>query len=151
MKRILLLSLLIVTGLFAKIEIENAYVREVPPTMPNSAIFMKIENRSNKIVNLIKAESNIAKNVELHTHTISNGMMKMYQVEKIAIEANSETALQPGGFHIMLIGLNKKLKENDIVEVKLIFSNGEETQIKAPVKKVQSMMMHHKNHHGMKH
>ena len=143
MKRILLLSLLIATGLFAKIEIENAYVREVPPTMPNSAIFMKIENKSNKAVNLIKAESSVAKNVELHTHTMSNGMMKMYQVDKIIINANSETSLQPGGFHIMLIGLNKKLKENDIIDVELTFSNGEKTQIKASVKKIQSMMMHH--------
>ncbi len=143
MKKILLFSLFIVTGLFAKIEIENAYVREVPPTMPNSAIFMNIENKSDKIVNLIKAESSIAKSVELHTHTMNNGMMRMYQVDKITINANSETLLQPGGFHIMLIGLNKKLKESDIVEVELSFSNGEKIKIKAPVKKVQSMMMHH--------
>ena len=143
MKKILLLTLLTITTILAKVEIENAYVREVPPTMPNSAIFMKIENESNKDIDLIKVESSVAKNVELHTHTMSNGMMKMYQVEKIAIKANSETKLQPGGFHIMLIGLNKKLKENHIVEVKLTFSNGEKVEIKAPVKKVQSMMMHH--------
>lgn len=143
MKKVLLLSLLVASGLFAKMEIENAYVREVPPTMPNSAIFMNIKNGSNKAVDLIKADSSVAKNVELHTHTMSNGMMKMYQIDKITIEANSNTELEPGGFHIMLIGLNQKLKEDDIVEVELSFSNGEKTRIKAPVKKIQSMMMHH--------
>lgn len=143
MKKILLLTLFIITGLFAKIEVENPYVREVPPNMPNSAVFMKIENESDKRVDLISASSDVAKNVELHTHSMVNGMMKMYRVEKITIEANSETSLQPGGFHIMLIGLNKKLKESDIVEVELTFSNGEKIQIKAPVKKIKSMKMNH--------
>ena len=100
MKKILLLTLLTITGVFAKIEIENAYVREVPPTMPNSAVFMKIENESNKNIDLIKADSSVAKSVELHTHTMVNGMMKMHQVEKIAIKANSETSLQPGDVYL---------------------------------------------------
>ncbi len=142
MKKFLSLALLS-TLAFANVEITNPYVREVPPTSPNSAMFMEIKNSFDKDVDLIKATSNVAKVVELHTHTMQYGMMKMYPVEKITIKAKSQTNLEPSSFHIMLIGLTKSLKDGDIIEAELNFSNGEKKTIKAPVKKI--MTMEHKH------
>lgn len=148
MKKLLSLALL-ATLSFATVEINNQYVREVPPTSPNSAMFMEITNSSDKDVALVKATSNVAKVVELHTHSMSKGMMKMHPVDKIDIGAKSKTTLQPGGYHVMLLGLTKSLKDGDIIEAELTFSNGDKKRIKAPVKKIQSMMMQHGGgHHG---
>lgn len=122
--------------------VDNPYVREVPPGQMTSASFLTIKNASDKEVALIKATSDVAKNVELHEHVHKDGMMQMRQVPKIVIPANGETILKPGGYHIMLIGLTRKIKAGDMVDINLEFDNGDKTAIKAEVKKImQGMMM----------
>jgi hypothetical protein len=136
---ICLLSLSLVAG---DISVSDAYVRAVPPHLPNSASFMKIMNHSDKVVYFQRADSTLAKNLELHEHTMVNGMMKMQQVAHIEIPANGMVELQPGGYHVMLLGLNRPLKEGDIAQsIKLYFSNGEVLELKdVPVKNVMSGM-----------
>lgn len=136
MKKFMLLVLFSVSTLFANgIKIENDYVRATPPNLPNSAAFMSLKNNSNKDISLVKASSDISKVVELHTHDMKNGVMKMYQIPKIDILANSQTVLKPGGLHIMFIGLKKPLKEGDTVNLTLEFSNGQTQTIVTPIKK----------------
>ncbi len=151
MKKLVLSALLSVSTLLASnIEVEDAYVRATPPNLPNSAAFMKVENNTDKEVSIVKAYSDIAKVVELHTHDMKDGVMKMYQVPKIIVPANGETILKPGGFHIMLIGLKQSLKKGKEVSLTLEFSNGESQTITAPIKSVMGGMKHHKhmNHHN---
>lgn len=153
MNRLILLGLFSVSTLLASdIRIENPYVRATPPNLPNSAAFMSIKNDSNKDISIVSGSSKIAKAVELHTHDMKNGVMKMYQVPKINIAANSKTTLKPGGLHVMFIGLKKPLKIGEDVTFTLNLSNGETKTITAPVKKVMSGMKHHKNmHHNHSH
>jgi copper(I)-binding protein len=141
----------LVTALFANdITVENAYVREVPPNMPNSAAFMLLNNSSDKEVALVSAESDVANIVEIHEHVHENGMMKMRQVPKIAIAPKAQTVLQPGGYHVMLIGLKQPLKAGQMVALTLKFSNDQVVSIEAPVQKIMMKHMQHqpKHHHG---
>ncbi len=142
--------LLLSTNLtFAKgMSVDAPYVREVPPGQMTSASFLTIKNASDKDVSLIKASSDVAKNVELHEHVHDNGMMKMRQVKEIKIPANGKTVLKPGGYHIMLIGLTRKIKAGDMIDIELEFNNGDKQAIKAEVKKIMQGMMG--NMKGMK-
>ncbi len=157
MKKLFILTLISVSTLFASsIDIKDAYVRATPPGLPNSAAFMSVENRTTSDIDILKASSSIAKAVELHTHDMKNGVMKMYQVPKITVPKNGKTVLKPGGFHIMLIGLYSPLKEGETVTLTLEFSNGETKTITAPIKSVMGGMKHHnmdhsKMNHTMKH
>ena len=123
------------------ITVTDEYVREVPPNMPNSAAFMNLANTSGEAVDLISGSSDAAQVVELHEHANVGGMMQMRQVTKITVPAHGTTALQPGGLHVMLIGLTQKLKEGENVKLTLNFSNGESVTVDAPIKKVASGMM----------
>lgn len=122
------------------INIKNAYVREVPPGMPTSASFLTLQNVSDSEISLTKVTGNIAKNIELHEHTHKNGMMEMRQVDKISIPANSSVELKPGGYHIMLIGLTKKIKSGDKVKLTLEFSNDTKKEITVEVKNIMQGM-----------
>jgi copper(I)-binding protein len=51
-----------------QLKIQGQFIVKVPAIMTNSAAFMTIENPTNKKYILIKATSDIAKLVELHTH-----------------------------------------------------------------------------------
>ncbi|MDX1296597.1 MAG: copper chaperone PCu(A)C [Sulfurimonadaceae bacterium] len=140
-----LLTLLTSVALYASsITVTDEYVREVPPNMPNSAAFMTIMNSSDKAIDLVEAKSNASKVVELHEHVNVEGMMQMRQIPKITVPANGSTQLQPGGLHVMLIGLNQKLKAGELVQLTLSFSNGETITLDAPVKKVAAGMMKHR-------
>jgi len=127
---------------FAKgVSVDEPYVREVPPGQMISATFMTLKNDTDKDIALIKASSDVAKNVELHEHVHEGGMMKMRQVPKIIIPAHGITELKPGGYHIMLIGLQRKIKSGDKVTLNLEFDNGNKETITATVKKVMMGMM----------
>ncbi len=128
------------------VDVVNPYARAVPPGQPNSAIFMMLKNNSAKEVSLIRAQSGVADAVELHTHTMDQGVMKMRQVSEIRIPGNGMTLLKPGGYHIMLIGLKQNLFEGQKVTVKLYFSNGSMAVVEMPIKKVMVGMQQHSTH-----
>lgn len=120
------------------IQIKDPYVREVPPNQTISASFMTLINNTESDIALLKVTSNIAKSIELHEHTHNKGIMQMRQVSKIIIPANNSKKLQPGGFHIMLFGLQRKIKAGEKVNLILEFDNGTKENISATVKKIMT-------------
>lgn len=124
----------------------NPYARAVPAGQPNSAAFMVLKNTSNQDRAVVNAHSNASKVVELHTHKKEGGMMRMRQIEKIVVKANSETELKPGGLHIMFIGLKQSFKAGNNVELELELDNGEKVKLTAPVKMVAGMKMMKNKH-----
>lgn len=154
--KISLLTLLLgaVSMMASSIMVKDVYVRATPPMMKNSGAFMMVMNKTDKDISIVSAKSDVAKNVELHTHENVNGMMKMYQVEKVDVKANAHVMFKPGGFHVMFLGLSKALKVGDSVDFTLILSNGEEINLTAPVKKAMTGMQHggtNKMNHGTSH
>ena len=134
------------------IQVQHPYARAVPPGQPNSAAFMTLRNDADAANAVVSASSPAAKVVELHTHIMDGGMMKMRQVDKIEIPAKGATELKPGGLHIMLIGLNEQLKPGMKISLTLKFADGSETTVEAPVQEVMQAMGHKMDgHHPMKH
>jgi copper(I)-binding protein len=131
------------------ITISDPYVRAVPPGQPNSASFMTVTNAGGSDHALVGGSSPAAKVVELHTHTMEGGMMRMRQVEKIDLPAGKEVTLKPGGLHVMLIGLKQNLTPGENVPLTLKFEDGSELTVDAPVRKLQMKMK--KMDHGHMH
>ena len=132
---------------FAEINVKEGYVRAVPPGQMNSAAFMQLHNPSDKAIAVISGNSTAAKHVELHTHTNDNGVMQMRQVERFDIPAKGSTTLQPGGHHIMLIGLENDLLPGSDVSLTLEFSDGSSQSVELPVQKIMPMSQGHHHHH----
>lgn len=119
------------------------YVRMVAPGQPATAAFFVLKNSDNKDHKMVKVESAAAIVTEMHTHIHEGGMMKMRQVKDIEIKAKGETALQPGGLHVMLIGLKQPLQESENVMLKLTFEDNSNKEIAAPVRRIQPPMQMH--------
>jgi hypothetical protein len=77
--------------------------------------------------------SNIAEAVELHESKMSGEVMQMQQVDAIPLERSTEIRFEPGGLHVMLVGLKKDLQVGDEVEVTLHFTNFEDLNVTVPV------------------
>ncbi|MCW8880804.1 MAG: copper chaperone PCu(A)C [Sedimenticola sp.] len=138
-------------GAAEKVMVSDAYVRAVPPGQPNSASFMVLSNHSAEDLVLVGAESDVAKAVELHSHTMKDGMMRMRQVEKIDLPAGETVQLQPGGLHVMVIGLQQKLVPGEKIDMALVFSDGSKLDLKVPVVKLQMTMQKPAMKHDMQH
>lgn len=120
------------------VEVVDPYARAVPPVVPNSAAFMTLKNTGAADRQLVGARSAAAQALELHTHIHDAGVMRMRQVEAIAIPGQGTTELQPGGFHIMLLGLSQPLKPGQAVDLTLEFADGSKKSLSIPVRDVRS-------------
>ena len=118
----------------------DPYVRAMPPGQSVSAAFLGLNNTGKEDHALVAVETPAAMMVELHEHTMADGMMQMREVEKIDLPAGATVELNPGGLHIMLMGLKSQLKPGDEVEITLIYSDGSKATAKAPVRKIEAMI-----------
>ncbi|NQY94764.1 MAG: copper chaperone PCu(A)C, partial [Campylobacteraceae bacterium] len=103
-----------------------------------------IMNKSSNDIQIVGAKSSLAKMVQVHSHTKVNGMTKMGHVKTVNLKAKSTFIFQPGGYHVMFMGMKKRLKEGEMADFTLIFSDGSELNINAPVKRVMAGMKHDK-------
>ncbi|WFE67853.1 copper chaperone PCu(A)C [Thiomicrospira sp. R3] len=124
-----------------QLQVDNPFVREMPPVAPATAAFMTLINAGDQPIAVVRADSDAAKTVELHTHIDDNGVMRMREIPEISVPAIGQTELKPGGLHVMLIGPTRALTEGDIVDIKLIMQDGSEKMIQAPVRKIMGMGM----------
>ncbi|MDF1721799.1 MAG: copper chaperone PCu(A)C [Minwuia sp.] len=98
------------------------------------AVFLTIRN-SGVEDRLIGVESSDAVRAELHTHIHDNGRMMMREVEGITIPAKGEAALQPGGDHIMLMGLKGPLVVDHVHDLVLIFRDAGRAPVEFVIEK----------------
>lgn len=150
----LFLVLLLLSGATAQaiaansIRVEGPYARAVPPTAANSAAFMVLHNGTDTDRQLVDARSDVSNVTELHNHIDDNGVMRMRRVSQITIPASGSVSLQPGSFHVMLIGLKAPLKDGDPVIVTLIFDDGSEQVVSMQATRMMGGMNHqHHMHH----
>ena len=105
------------------IHIDAAYARVAAPTAQTGAVFMTIVNPTTADDRLLSVASDVAQKVELHTHAMTaEGVMQMLEVSGgLVIPAQSSHALDRGGDHVMLIGLNRPLADGDAFSLTLTF------------------------------
>ena len=110
------------SGTHGKIMVEDAWARASKGKVAGA--FMMIKNYADADDVLLSVASDVAKRVEIHTTKNVDGVMKMMQmVEGVPIAHNGEIMLKPGGYHVMLMGLNQHLNEGDTFSIRLTFKN----------------------------
>lgn len=119
----------------ANIRLIDPWVRAMPPGAKVTGGFMTLQNDGKANDVLLSVSSPSADVVEIHQTREQDGMMQMQKIDKLPIEAGEVVALQPGGYHLMLIGLRdtKEIKENWITLI-LKFARSGEMEFKAPLR-----------------
>ena len=127
-------------GVADEITVTGPYIRAVPPVVQTSAAFMQFQNSSDIERFLVSASTPAAAAVELHMHTMDDGVMRMRRIAHIHLPPNETVSLQPGGLHIMLFDLTAPLNVGDQVPMTLTFEDGSTKEISAEVRSVKGMM-----------
>lgn len=100
------------------IKVENAWVRATAPGQRVAGGFMDLTADADMV--LVGGSSPISKGFELHFMKMENGVMEMRPVKEIALPKDKTVNLEPGGLHVMFIGLKRQVKTGDKVPLKLV-------------------------------
>ena len=118
----------------ADVRVEGAWVRAVAGPDANSAAYMTLHNRGTAPERLVTGRSEAARMTELHRTTIdSTGLARMGKVEALELPAGGTALLEPGGYHLMLMGVDT-LVEGDTIELTLVLEASEPVQVAAEVR-----------------
>lgn len=82
---------------------------------------MRIKNRA--YIQLIHVETDVAREVQVHTMHMDKGIMKMRERGAVPIPAGIAVDFAPGGLHFMLLGLKRQLKQGEMIRLKITFKN----------------------------
>lgn len=141
MKRLascLLLAGLSLPGAFAvaELQVENGYVRGLPPGTANTAAYMTLRNTDEHSLELVGASASVAASVMLHTTVSHDGMLHMQHLNSLEIPADGEVVLESGGIHLMLMQLKTMPRAGETVSITLEFADGVTQDIVLPVRSV---------------
>lgn len=104
------------------LEIENPFTRATLPNAPVGGGFLTITNKGSEDDRLVSVSTDIAKESQIHEMAMSGDVMKMRQLaDGLVIPAGETVVLEPGGFHLMFMGLSAAIAEGEAVPVTLVF------------------------------
>jgi copper(I)-binding protein len=140
----------------AAVSVTEPWARASSAMAAAGAAYMNIENTGSETDALLGAASPVAETVEVHetvameepaatdamggmetpaaTDGMGGGMMGMQPIARLEIPAGGSVALEPGGYHIMLIGLKQELKAGETIEITLTFEKAGEVKVTAEVR-----------------
>ncbi len=119
------------------ISVGDPYANAVPPGQLSTAAFMTLTNHSAHARALVAAESPAAEAVELHAHLHEDGMMRMRRLERVDLPPDETVAFEPGGLHLMLIGLREPPVPGTDLALTLVLDDGTRISVKAPIRKIE--------------
>lgn len=86
-----------------------------------SAAYMTIANHGAAPDRLVSASCACAAQVEAHQSLQMGGMMSMNSAGPVSIPAHATVSFNPGGLHLMLMGLTAPLKDGGDQKITLVF------------------------------
>jgi len=121
-----------------QLEVDNAWARATPGKSATGVAYVTIQSPTAD--RLVAAATPVAKKAELHTTMSMSGMvMKMRPIASIDIPAGQAVTLQPGGLHIMLVGLAEPLKVGQTFPLTLTFEKAGSRTVNVAVGKIGAM------------
>lgn len=131
------------------ITVSEVWARATPPSARNGAAFLTLRNAGGAD-SLVAAASPVAKRVGIHESSMKDGVMRMREVSGVAVPAGGTAKLEPGGLHVMLMGLDKPLKADESFPLTLTFAKAGKVTVDVVVQKIGARGMSHGDGHNMK-
>lgn len=143
LKKTLLIAALLSPSLFAsaheysagKLHIEHPWSREMPAVAPTAAAYFVVHNKGAEADRLLSVSTPHAGKAELHEHIHTDGLMKMQQVQNVAIPAGGEVKFAPMGYHVMLFNLKQQAKDGERFPLTLTFEKAGAVEVEIAVQK----------------
>lgn len=129
------------------IELTDPWTRATPPGAKVAGGYITIMNKGEMADRLIGGSATFADRVEIHEMSMAGDVMKMRPLEDgLEIAPGAMTALEPGGYHIMFIGLKEGLTEGEKHSVRLSFKQAGDIEVVFEVAAMGARSNAHEGH-----
>jgi copper(I)-binding protein len=153
----LIAALLLLGGMACAHELTVGDLQFIHPHIPRPAAtaqvaggYLAISNAGAQSDRLLGVSSTIAKSVSLHQSRVdANGVASMSPVEMLEIPAGDTVLLEPGGYHIMFMGLTGRFSEGDMLPVTLTFEKAGAIEMEFMVDPADGTAMEHDHDRAM--
>ena len=115
------------------VEVRDAWARATPGKADIGAAYLTLESPTDD--RLTGLSTPVASTAQVHTMTMEGGVMKMNRVAALDLPAGQPVKLEPGGMHIMLIGLTDKLRPGQSFPLTLSFEKAGKREVTVSVEK----------------
>ena len=101
-----------------------------------TAVYLRLDNRGGAPDRLLGASTEAARAVELHESVAdAQGVVRMRPAaEGLPIPAGATATLEPGGYHLMVVGLARDLRPGDRLPLTLRLERSGERAVQAEVR-----------------
>ena len=134
------------SALAQELVITDAWVRSLPPVQKVTAGYLSITNAGWDPVEIVGGTAELATKVEIHRTVEVNGMMRMEPVPALKSASGDVANLEPGGAHLMLLGLERMPLPGERIEVCVTTAAGDSTCAQALVRR-EAPGDHDHSHH----
>ncbi|MBM3603233.1 MAG: copper chaperone PCu(A)C [Alphaproteobacteria bacterium] len=118
------------------IEVEQAWSRASIGTSRPGVVYLTIRNAGTEDDALVSIDTPISGMPMLHETVVTDGIASMPHAMEVPVPADATVALEPGGYHGMLMDLTQVLKEGESFPVTLTFRNAGEVTVPVSVQGV---------------
>ncbi|MEO6929143.1 MAG: copper chaperone PCu(A)C [Casimicrobiaceae bacterium] len=124
----------------ASLAIDHPFARATPPGADVGGAYLTIDNSGPGDDRLVGASSPAAGSVQIHTMAMDGNLMRMREVAALDIPAGKRVVLQPGGYHLMLVGLRQPLVEGTRIALTLRFAKAGSIDVQVAVQSMGAGM-----------
>jgi copper(I)-binding protein len=113
--------------------VNKVWSRPTPPTATVGVVYFSITNMGHNTDSLIGVTTSIAAKVELHESRNVQGVVEMRPVAAVEFPPSTIVKSEPGGLHMMLIGLTHPLIAGTSFPLSLEFRDAGVMNLQVPV------------------
>lgn len=113
--------------------ITAAWSRATAPGARAAVVYLRLANQSNLTVKLESIETPIAARARIHESVSSEDVVKMTPIDKLSLAPGEQLEFEPGGLHVMLMGLRHPLVEGETFPITVTFSQHPDLHIEVLV------------------
>jgi copper(I)-binding protein len=117
-----------------ELAVTNAWSRATPPVAKVGVIYFTLRNDTRKSDRLLKLSTPVAAKAEVHRTEVQDGIARMREVAVLHVEAGQTLEFEPGGMHVMLIGLREPLVGGRTYDLDLLFEVAGPRKVKVTVR-----------------
>lgn len=116
----------------AQLYVDDAYVR-LPAVAGRPGVAYFTLHGAEGATRLLSVTSPVVIKSELHESMQHSGTMSMAPIKEVTVPAKATITFAPGGKHVMLFNINKRIAPGKTMPLVFNFANNERIEVDAPV------------------
>ena len=121
---------------FAELQVTNGWVTRPIADVENAAGYMQLTNTGHEPLQVVAVHCEFARHCHLHQVTHDQGIVRMKSVSEIDVLPKTTVKLEPGGYHVMVMGITEEFRHAEIMPVELETQAGVRVRVELQIRDI---------------